>query len=671
MKGRIVNCKLQIRDFRLLFAMCRLLFGLWLILVVMGPSATQAADTVVLSATVGFDGYYKSETWTPVQITVENNGPNLTGELQFHDTNTPFGVPSVLYRYPLDLPTQSRKQLNVVVPLRGQSQVAITLADETGQPITNKTIKVRPLEYPAVLVGVVASDLSLLNNLSMVNHNTDQERRVAHLTPFDLPNLPQALNGLDLLVFNDVDTSQLTAAQQAALATWVSQGGQLFVGGGPNASQTIAGLTTILPFNNIQIETLPHPLPAFQKFANAATMPDRGPYVVAIPDLFAGEVIVTENGLPLLIQQSFGLGMLYYSAFDLGLAPLDTLIKRPGFMALIWGFPRSKPNSFVTTLNQDNMRTGLSILSQQTLPDPRLVCLYLLVYVVLIGPLNFIILRIIKRGEWAWITIPVMIICCTATIYIGGFQLRGRQPVLTQIAIVEGSTATNHATITNFSGVYSPSRTDYQLQTSANFLVNGLADSVGLTNQLAIIQQGNTHIENLRGDIGGQPAVMLTGATTTPEIVANLTYDGFDLMGEITNNSPHTLEDATVVIVTPYEDEYDYGPQFDIKVARLDHLEPGQKTIDQTAANRGRYETFYFKAAESNDRIFVTRDITLRAIFLNDRYTYDEQPIIDEPIAFLVGWIPENPLPTQLTSHTHDEAEDTLVIIQIPLAGDR
>jgi len=662
------GCNLNISTSQLLGTICRLLFLLWLIIVVMGPSSTHAAETINLSVAVGFDSYYKNGHWTPVQVTVENNGPNITGELQFLDSNTPFNVPSLLYRYPLDLPTQSRKQLDLVIPLRGQSRVAIILVDDQNKPIAEKTVKVRSIEHPSVLIGVVATDLSLLNDLPRIRSDSEKQRRVAHLTPFNLPSLPQALDGLDLLVFNNVDTSQLTTAQQTALATWVTQGGQLFVGGGPNANQTIAGLTTILPFTTVQIKTLPHPLSALQTFANVAALPDRGPYVAAIPDIIIGDVIVDEDGVPLLIEQSFGLGTLYYSVLDLGLAPLDTLRKRSGFMDSIWGFPSANPSSFVATLDQDDIRTGLSILSQQTLPDPQLVCLYLLIYVVLIGPLNFIILRLIKRGEWAWITIPVMIIGCTAVIYMSGFQLRGRQPILTQISIVEGSTATNQALVTNFSGIYSPSRADYQLQAEVNQLVTGLPDSVGLTNQLAIVQQGNTQINNLRGDIGGQPAVMLAGTTSSPDIVANLTYDGSDLTGEIINNSPHTLEDASLVIMLLREDLYEYDERFQPKVAKLDNLKPGQKTINLPASYRGYYETFYRHASESDDITLITRDMTLRAIFLESRYNYDDQEaMIDEPTAFLVGWVPENPLPTQLTSHSHDQAQDTLMIIQVPL----
>jgi len=207
-----------------------------------GFSTIQAQENITLEVEVGFDSFYKVGAWTPVRVEVVNAGSaNLPVRLQVLDEAVDLGAPPVVYAHPLDLPAQSHKQVTLYLPLRGQHRLQVELAGAEGPPLLTRQVPVVPLEKEDFLIGVLASQPSLLNGLG--NFKTNHGRRVvvAHLALEALPAAAEAWTGLDLLVFNGVDTGRLTPAQQELLQTWVRFGGRLLVGGGPNAAQTIAG----------------------------------------------------------------------------------------------------------------------------------------------------------------------------------------------------------------------------------------------------------------------------------------------------------------------------------------------------------------------------------------------------------------------------------------------
>ncbi|HMQ55625.1 MAG TPA: hypothetical protein PKD98_26330, partial [Anaerolineae bacterium] len=93
-----------------------------LLALLFAPGPGYAQTDLSLKLQVGFDSYYKSETWAPVRVEVANPGSaNLTTKLRFLDDQASYGAPQVLYTTALDLPGQSRKQITLYLPLHGQT----------------------------------------------------------------------------------------------------------------------------------------------------------------------------------------------------------------------------------------------------------------------------------------------------------------------------------------------------------------------------------------------------------------------------------------------------------------------------------------------------------------------------------------------------------------------
>ena len=90
-----------------------LLLSLLILPPVSPGNAQSEQDGLSMTVQAGFEGYYKVNTWMPVTIRLENQGANIEGVLEVSLDD--YTQPDVVYRYPIELPTTSRKEINLTV----------------------------------------------------------------------------------------------------------------------------------------------------------------------------------------------------------------------------------------------------------------------------------------------------------------------------------------------------------------------------------------------------------------------------------------------------------------------------------------------------------------------------------------------------------------------------
>jgi hypothetical protein len=540
----------------------------------------------------------------------------------------------------------------LILPLRGQARLTIELVDQSGAHLGLQETRTRGLSEKTRLIGVVAGDPSLLDAASGFTLAGDDPIAVAHLTLADLPSQLEAWQGLDTLVFNDVDTGPLTPTQQAALQSWLSHGGRLIVGGGPNAAQTLAGLWPLLPFADVEMQTVAPPLPTLDDFMRAS-LEERGPYAAAVPSDVTGRILVEADERPLIVSIDRGLGRVFYLAFDLSLAPFDVLTNQPQFFRQFMNQPAQNTH-FADQANHGRLRDSLSIIPGQTLPTPATVALYLFLYVLAMGPANYAILARLKRREWAWFSIPLIILIFSAYGYFSGFRLRSGRPLLRQITVIQAESGAPLADIDSFIGIFSPFRADYTLTLDRPVLVEPLADNYGVNNELTVTAAATTIVENLRSDIGGVPAVVAHSQMTPPIISADLRFEAGQqrLQGHIVNETGQSLRFAHLVL--------------DGDVLALDTLAVGEIPIEGRFSPCLDYSCVYPEpdgntiTPEMLDR--ATRGVAQEAILGTDN---DNQVVSGR--LYLVGWLEDSPIRAELTNRQVDQLSDTLLVMSLAL----
>ncbi|MFN3372048.1 MAG: hypothetical protein ACK44M_00610, partial [Chloroflexus sp.] len=245
----------------------------------------------------------------------------------------------------------------------------------------------------------------------------------------------------------------------------------------------------------------------------------------------------------LISQITIGAGKIIFASFDLA-----ALRAWPG-ESNVWATVLDlQPRLDIGAL----FRFGFNDLLQSSLntslfPLPSTMALLALigVYIIVIGPINFLALRRLRRLEWAWVTTPLLIVIFLAASYGMSFALRGTQTQLLQLAIVQSAATGGEATTTTFAGIFAPQRQSYTLTFADSALVTPLR-----IDERLVIEHSDAGltIPDLLLDAAAFRTLIVEQITTSPvQIRHQIAPNGQRWIGTLANASSIPLRDAMVV----------------------------------------------------------------------------------------------------------------------------
>jgi hypothetical protein len=551
----------------------------WLIAVLIlggalaGPASGHAAvlqqSGLTFSARAGFDGYYKEGQWIPVRLTVANDGPDMSGTLRV-SVPRGYGAAETIFTRAVDLPTQSRREIFLyVIPDGVIGNLDVALVNEKNRAVASKSIRMTQITPADLLYGVLAGSSSAFNGLADLDPGNGAAF-IAQLEPGDLPPAGRGWKALDVLVISDVDTGALSPEQRAALAGWVAGGGRLVVAGGPSWQKTSAGVADLLPVAPAATRTLTD-LSALAAFA--AFSPPEGSGVAAEGALTSDAVIlVRAGGLPLVVTRRSGFGQVTFLALDPAFAPLKGWDGFGGLFRNILSIPLDRPSWLNGPANWSAAQEAVTALPNLELPATWQVCGFMFVYLIVIGPLNYLVLKQLKRRELAWITIPGIVLVFSSAAYISGYQLSGTRALLHQLTIVQVWPDSDRAQVDVLVGLFSPRRSSYDLEFAPGLLVRPMPNYSGFGGPPTVrVEQGDSsRVPGVNTEVAAVESFVAQGWTAAPQFSSSLTMNvalaggSATLDGAITNLSDLTLKD--VVLLGP-------GPG---SAQRLGQFSPGE-----------------------------------------------------------------------------------------------
>jgi hypothetical protein len=507
-----------------------------------------------MTITPSFGGRVKRGEWLGLRVRLENPGDDADVVIQAQ-------VADRFYSQAVSLPAGARKDVHLYILPHDDQPVSVRLVQ--GEHSLVET-QVHPSLYPQAdyLIASVAPDPDALLPLSGLGLPGRGRAHFISLAPQDLPERLEPLRSLDCLILTG-DTSSLTTAQGEAVRAWVELGGMLLIGGGAAARRTMAGLPQSLQPVTLDETAQAPTLDALAGFAQEPVLIP-GPFLVTWPADQHGATVIDQDGRPLLVKQPMGQGWVSYLALDPTASPFDAWTGTLHFWMKLLE-PGSTPIEEVPDLAQEavQMNGPLSDLPALDLPSINSLALLLGMYVLVVGPANYLILRRLRLLAWAWVTIPVL----TLAFSIGGFRLgyglRGADVIVNQISILPLSPGADYLPARTYVGLFSPSSTTYDVQVGGQALVDRLSPGGGPLNvtqgEPALVQNlsvGQWTMEGLRAQ------TWLGGETLTLD--ATLTFKAGQVQGTIRNNLERPLHDATLLAGSRY--------------ARLGDLDAGQET---------------------------------------------------------------------------------------------
>ncbi len=473
-----------------------------LLLVLLGGAATQVkADVpVTLTATVkaGFQGNYRNGEWFGVQVTLSNDGDDdRSGTLGLSGLGN-LKAASVY----VALPSHARKQVWLYALSANYSgSLQLTLRQGNNLQL-QQDVSLNFNDNSSFIAAVVSSDGGALSSLSgatlgnapATRGSASSRTTVAHIGLDELPPASAALVGLDALIIADGDTSRLSDAQTAAIRAWVVGGGDLVIGGGQAAAGNAAAFADIMPVR-VGPPQATRDLSPLTKFAGSSepiTLTDQVAASGATLQPAARLLAAFADGTPLLAQRDYGRGRISYIGVDPNLGALRAW----GGYASLWQnlLAAHYGGPSFNALNMSSVGSGSALLPQLALPDPALLLVVLLVYIIVVGPLNYLLLRQLGRREWAWLTTPLLTLLFAVVFYAIGYQSKGGTVLVSRSAVVFASGQDDSAMVVGTVGIFSPSRASYSL----NLSDTALAGDAGASGNPAFSGNPNAASSSLR-----------------------------------------------------------------------------------------------------------------------------------------------------------------------------
>lgn len=513
-------------------------------------AAVVRAAGPTMTARVLLGGNVRIGSWAAIAVDFVNDGPAVSGELQL----TGGSQGRTRYSTPIDLPTGSRKSVTLYAqPSTFRSAFDLVLVNADGAQVAASSLKVINHDALSPLVGVVAErPQGIVPGVTAALATTTGQpaASVVALSVADLPDRVEGWQSLDRLVWQDVSFDKLSSAQLGALRGWVATGGRLVLVGGTSGSGTFAALPDeLLPFRpsaTVDITTK-------EMAALVGTLPKGATPLPAVAGtLLQGRVLARSGDLVAAASEPFGRGNVTFLGFD----PTTAWLANSSVAGVVWRL--AIPVSGVAqqlnpgTLGDDTQIVqALYDLPTLDLPPIELLLAVLIVYTLLIGPLNYLVLKRLDRRELAWVTMPSLVLLFSVGSYGLGQNLHGTDTVVNELSIVRGTAGTDAGRAQLFVGLFSPSRRSFDLDLNGPVLVTSPASDFQQSASQAgldVVQGETARVRGLEVTVSALRAFRGEMPATAPLIESDLRLDGSTITGTVTNRSGRTLESPAVVI---------------------------------------------------------------------------------------------------------------------------
>lgn len=455
------------------FLRCALLCALAFLL----PAIAQAqGGNLQIEARLGFDGYFRPGAWTPVFVNISNQpaaGQSLNdvedfvGQLMLVSGPTDSKGRAMRYVRSIDVPRASTKRYVLHVRLREGLTTAdsprLVLNAANGKFLRDIQLDMQEVPKDVKLLVNVTDSFSV-PTFPRLRNNMDAVV-TARLSPTWIPDHWAVLDGVDVLVFPGWPNLGMRPDQMETLREWVALGGTLvFLGGQSSVAYNDPLAAELLPCVLGENARLVETGGTFRVTRGTLEADSEGvSYLLttSAPKRDA-KVLLAVDGQPLITQSNLGEGQILFLGTDMQAAStgLERLLGTGWFAAI------PLPNHADWRYEFPDAIRQLKILSGRAARPPNafLIIAICIAYTLVVGPVNFALLGRRKKLEWAWLTVPVIVLIFFFLIYGLGRITKGGDSILREIEVEKFSEGSSVGSRFVVSGTFvsSPGRYAFQ-----------------------------------------------------------------------------------------------------------------------------------------------------------------------------------------------------------------
>lgn len=411
------------------------------------------------------------------QVTVTNNGDDVNGVVRVLFETRAGGKLAV--DTVISLPARSTKQFTVEAPsgalYTGRSTITLYVLSNHGRILHSSTTNsIFGSGTQTVKMGVLSDSYGTLRQLDAAGAavEIDYEDKYIEITEMTADNILTDLAGQEILVIDRYDVSSLSADAITAIEDWTYSGGILIVGTGAYYEQTLSGFDP--DFLGIEVSQvyLPAKLSHYYEemkagvFDENAIPPEDKALLNSLPAVSDANAypriqpadisertqrlndgfnsfnanMVNFNEMTTVefsdlagtnlyeLWQSFGYGcslgrgsvtVLFYSLTD----SVENSQVNANYMYNLLEDPYSNIDDYAGTSDAmfySGKDAFEQMINQGTKLNYVLMCFIVIIYVILAGPIVYIILRCNKCAEWYWMAVPALTVLFVIIVFFAG-----------------------------------------------------------------------------------------------------------------------------------------------------------------------------------------------------------------------------------------------------------
>jgi hypothetical protein len=451
-----------------------------------GAAAEQANLISIKAASVGLGGKAKAGFWQPVRLTL------VAGESPVRvrvEVIAPDGD-----RTPVLYANKEASEVNLAAG--GEAMVLVyAKVGPVGTPLKvqlrsgDGIVWSQDVPGPALLstqelVVGIGPATGLHEAIKPIRRSADTALQSVQITSAsELPDQWWGYEGVDAVVLTTSDAdflSTMSQNQRAALLQWLHLGGRMVLLIGARGEEIAAPgspWAELLPGRFSEVVPLRERsgLETFTKSELPEAIQRNRPRITRLTQV-RGEVLVGEEtsaSHPLVVHATAGFGEIYFVGLDLDHPSLNDWPGRARLMTAILqrGAARSENSErqsrrTVSHLGYDDLsgqlRTALDQFSGVTMVNFTTVSVLAIVYLLLIGPADFLLLsRLRLPRQLTWFTFPLVASVFVAAAALLAGQAHGRRVRVNQAEIIDVDLARQSVRGTVWTQLYSPATAHY------------------------------------------------------------------------------------------------------------------------------------------------------------------------------------------------------------------
>lgn len=451
------------------------------------PSEAPSIERVRIGLPAGRGGFNagksRNAVWTPVAITLKAGShgvPANTYRLRVETADSE----ELRYHYPVEVPAMEAGTEQTVQGYAAfgsdDTSCQVRLETTEGQWIQAKSQAARDpvgiVRDQDLLFLALGTSFSSLKRAAEKPEAADKaqgvdaesetgRRQFAFVEDVEaMPDRWFGYGGVDVVVLSTRDPQFVArlaqdsmSARRTALLDWVRRGGQLVLTIGSSRREVSRELLPRLPLVDAKVtgsETLKaFPALSLQWCKMGVQKAPLLNMEVTTLELGNGvHVLVREGDRPILLETSCGLGRVIVTAFDLEdpkftnwdgqlsfwtklqqeISPLVAPRGAKAVEGVRWGENEERDDL------RDQLRANLEAFEEITPISFGWVALFIVLYIILVGPLDYFILKkVFKRLEWTWLTFPIAVVGASVLAYVAAYSVKGEELRTNKIDLID------------------------------------------------------------------------------------------------------------------------------------------------------------------------------------------------------------------------------------------